>query len=125
MYSYTMDILNQGEYLQYETSSYSKKNKKCQHNLHYWRREPYLAFGPSGHGYNNEARYWNIKDAHGSIDIVEGEGVIGEQPTLRVNESYKYTSFCPLKIRYRFGRAFRFFRKRVGQRQCPSWQSYR
>ena len=52
MYSRTMDILNERKYLEYETSSYSKKNKECQHNLHYWRREPYLAFGPSAHGYN-------------------------------------------------------------------------
>ncbi len=62
MYSYTMDVLNQDNYLQYEISSYSKENKKCNHNLHYWRREPYLAFGPSAHGFNNEKRYWNIRD---------------------------------------------------------------
>ena len=62
MYSYTMDILNNGDYSQYEISNYSKKNKECKHNLHYWKREPYLAFGPSGHGYNDNQRYWNIRD---------------------------------------------------------------
>ena len=59
MYSYTMDILNQGEYLQYETSHYSKKHRQCQHNLHYWRLEPYLAFGPGAHGFDGEKRWWN------------------------------------------------------------------
>ena len=61
MYSYTMDVLNQDSYLQYEISSYSKENKKCNHNLHYWKRDPYLAFGPSAHGFNNKKRYWNIQ----------------------------------------------------------------
>ena len=60
MYSYTMDVLNQDSYLQYEISSYSKENKKCNHNLHYWGRDPYLAFGPFAHGFNNKKRYWNI-----------------------------------------------------------------
>ena len=62
MYSYAMDKLNSSNYQQYEISNYSKKNKQCKHNLHYWRREPYLAFGPSGHGYNNNKRYWNIRN---------------------------------------------------------------
>ena len=46
------------------------------------------------------SRYWNIKDANGNIDVAEGEGVVGEQPILRINESYKYTSFCPLKTEF-------------------------
>ena len=62
MYSYTMDRLNSGSYQQYEISNYSKKNKQCKHILHYWKREPYLAFGPSGHGYDNNKRYWNIRN---------------------------------------------------------------
>ena len=60
------------------------------------------------------SRYWNIKDAHGSIDIVEGEGVIGEQPILRVNESYKYTSFCPLKTAFGSMEGFYVFSKKDG-----------
>ena len=60
------------------------------------------------------SRYWNIKNAHGSIDIVEGEGVVGEQPTLRVNESYKYTSFCPLKTAFGSMKGFYTFSKKDG-----------
>ena len=60
------------------------------------------------------SRHWNIKDAHGSIDIVEGEGVIGEQPTLRANESYKYTSFCPLKTPFGSMKGFFTFSREGG-----------
>lgn len=41
-------------------------------------------------------RHWIITDAHGNVEEVEGEGVIGEQPTLAPGESFEYTSGCPL-----------------------------
>jgi len=60
------------------------------------------------------SRYWNIKDAHGSIDIVQGKGVIGDQPTLKSNESYEYTSFCPLKTAFGSMKGFYIFSKKDG-----------
>lgn len=42
-------------------------------------------------------RYWKITDAFGRIQEVRGEGVVGEQPTLRPGESFEYTSGCPLQ----------------------------
>ncbi|WMN59145.1 Co2+/Mg2+ efflux protein ApaG [Pseudoalteromonas xiamenensis] len=39
-----------------------------------------------------ESRYWLITDANGKESEVEGEGVVGETPTIRPGESYKYTS---------------------------------
>ncbi|AOT07372.1 Co2+/Mg2+ efflux protein ApaG [Pseudoalteromonas luteoviolacea] len=39
-----------------------------------------------------ESRYWLITDANGKETEVEGEGVVGEQPTIRPGESYQYTS---------------------------------
>lgn len=37
-------------------------------------------------------RYWLITDADGKETEVEGEGVVGEQPTIAPGESYSYTS---------------------------------
>ena len=62
MYAYAMEVLNNGKYSQYETSSYCEKNRECKHNLHYWKRDPYIAFGPSSHSFYNETRYWNVSD---------------------------------------------------------------
>jgi ApaG protein len=42
------------------------------------------------------SRYWRITDAKGRVQEVRGEGVVGEQPTLRPGESYEYTSGTPL-----------------------------
>jgi ApaG protein len=42
-------------------------------------------------------RHWYIFDSNGSTKEVEGEGVIGVQPTIQPNESYQYVSGCNLK----------------------------
>lgn len=41
-------------------------------------------------------RHWRITDARGHVNLVEGEGVVGEQPVLRPGESHDYVSGCPL-----------------------------
>ena len=41
-------------------------------------------------------RYWNITDARGQVQEVEGEGVIGEQPVLRPGENFRYSSGAAL-----------------------------
>jgi len=41
-------------------------------------------------------RHWRITDGKGEVSIVEGEGVVGEQPTLRPGQSHDYVSGCPL-----------------------------
>ena len=64
MYRQTSDIMSKNGYKQYEASNYSKTTRECIHNLHYWNLDPYLAFGPSAHGYNGEKRWWN----HRSLD---------------------------------------------------------
>jgi len=37
-------------------------------------------------------RHWIINDANGNIQEVHGEGVVGEQPYLRPDDSFEYTS---------------------------------
>ena len=41
-------------------------------------------------------RHWDITDAAGRVQVVEGEGVVGETPVLRAGQSYSYSSGCPL-----------------------------
>src|SRR4051795_2612946 len=43
------------------------------------------------------SRHWIITDALEQVQEVKGPGVIGEQPTLAPGESFKYSSWCPLK----------------------------
>ena len=43
------------------------------------------------------SRYWLITDANGDSNTVVGEGVIGQQPFIKANDSFTYTSGCILK----------------------------
>jgi ApaG protein len=43
------------------------------------------------------SRHWIIVDGLDHIEEVQGPGVIGEQPVLAPGESFKYSSWCPLK----------------------------
>jgi oxygen-independent coproporphyrinogen III oxidase len=46
MYRLAQQRTAQAGYLQYEISNYALPGYECQHNLIYWRNEPYLGFGP-------------------------------------------------------------------------------
>jgi len=41
-------------------------------------------------------RHWIITDGNGHKQEMTGPGVVGEQPVLRPNDSYQYSSGCPL-----------------------------
>ena len=42
-------------------------------------------------------RHWTITDASGETREIKGPGVIGQQPVLGPGQSFKYSSWCPLK----------------------------
>jgi ApaG protein len=44
------------------------------------------------------SRHWVITDAADHIEEVRGPGVVGEQPVLAPGQSFKYSSWCPLKM---------------------------
>ena len=43
------------------------------------------------------SRHWIITDGADHIEEVRGPGVVGQQPSLAPGESFKYSSWCPLK----------------------------
>ena len=43
------------------------------------------------------SRHWIITDGMEHIEEVQGPGVVGQQPVLAPGESFKYSSWCPLK----------------------------
>jgi ApaG protein len=43
------------------------------------------------------SRHWIITDGMDHIEEIKGPGVVGKQPVLAPGESFKYSSWCPLK----------------------------
>jgi len=42
------------------------------------------------------SRYWKIVDGEGACEDIHGPGVIGRFPIIKPEETFVYTSFCPL-----------------------------
>ena len=42
------------------------------------------------------SRRWVITDSIGEVEVVEGPGVVGEQPELEPGDGFEYMSGCPL-----------------------------
>ena len=50
----------------------------------------------SPHAVQLIARRWIITDGRGRTEIIEGDGVIGQQPVIAVGGAFDYMSGCPL-----------------------------
>ena len=73
----THEILSRNGYQAYEVSNFSKPGYECNHNLHYWNIEPYLAFGPSAHGFDGQYRWNNSRSLDQYIGcILSGKSAI-------------------------------------------------
>ncbi|TLS66015.1 Co2+/Mg2+ efflux protein ApaG [Mariprofundus erugo] len=43
------------------------------------------------------SRYWQISDADGRVEEVQGDGVVGQQPVIAAGQAFYYHSFCVLE----------------------------
>ncbi len=65
--------LEQAGLRQYEISNFARPGAESQHNLRYWRREPYLGIGLDAHSMlrdvnNHAVRFSNVDDLEGYLD---------------------------------------------------------
>ena len=101
-YLKTHDILESEGYPAYEISNFSKQGFKCEHNLHYWRIHPYLAFGPSAHGFDGQSRWNNSRSLDHYLQQVES----GNSPismTEKLNEKDKLNELIGFGLRTKEG----------------------
>jgi oxygen-independent coproporphyrinogen III oxidase len=63
-------VLDAAGYRHYEISNWAKPGFASQHNLKYWRREPYLGFGAGAHSFSGTERWANAHDAAGYVNAV-------------------------------------------------------
>ena len=99
MFLSTINYLEQKNYMHYEISNFSKKNKKCKHNLHYWRLEPYLAFGPGAHGFDGIKRWWNKKSIDYYLNkLKNNELPIESEEILSLKDAFNETIMNGLRL---------------------------
>lgn len=73
------EVLEAAGYVQYEVSNWARRGPRgelvlCQHNLGYWRNEPYIGFGAGAHSYFGGRRYRNVADPAVYVDRVVAGG---------------------------------------------------
>jgi len=69
----------------------------------------------SAHTVQLLTRHWRITDGRGTVNLVEGEGVVGEQPVLRPGQSHDYVSGCPLSTAQGSMEGYYVFRRDDGR----------
>ena len=60
-------------------------------------------------------RHWHIHDSQGEDVELDGEGVVGEQPTLAPGKSHVYESFCVLRSPVGFMEGYFTFVRPTGE----------
>ena len=60
MYALARRVLALRGYRHYEISNWAQPGRESQHNLIYWRNEPYLGVGPGAHSRLGEYRFWTV-----------------------------------------------------------------
>lgn len=58
MYLKSVEMLEKCGFSRYETSNFARAGEESLHNLNYWNRGEYLAFGPSAHGFYEGVRFY-------------------------------------------------------------------
>lgn len=61
----------------YEISNWGRPGFRSQHNLKYWRREPYLGLGAGAHSFDGRRRWANAHEPAGYVASIE----LGKLPT--------------------------------------------
>jgi ApaG protein len=59
-------------------------------------------------------RHWRITDSRGMVNHVDGEGVVGETPTIQPGGAHDYVSGCPLTTPHGSMEGFYTFRTPEG-----------
>jgi oxygen-independent coproporphyrinogen-3 oxidase len=66
-------------YDHYEISNWGLPGRHSQHNLKYWRRQPYLGLGAGAHSFNGSQRWANVHEPDRYVTLIERSGSAREQ----------------------------------------------
>ncbi len=102
LYQWTQSTLEKNGYAQYEISNWSKPELPCRHNLHYWKIHPYLAFGPSAHGFDGKNRFSNIRNLDGYIKQL-GDSKLPRQDDYELSDKDRTNEMVGFGLRIKDG----------------------
>jgi len=113
MFCATIDELAAAGFQHYEISNYALPGCRCEHNLRYWRNEPYLGIGPSAASYVNGRRWRNVPHLDRYLQTVEA-GCWPETDVETLDALSAIRETAMLGLRLREGVAVAAVRRRFG-----------
>ena len=78
-YDYAAACLATAGYEHYEISNWGLPGCHSQHNLKYWRRQPYLGLGAGAHSFDGGSRWANVHDPARYVTLIESGASAREQ----------------------------------------------
>ena len=86
MYLLAEELVDRGGYEHYEISNWALPGRACQHNLTYWRNQPYLGVGPGAHSSLSGYRFADVKSPQRYIQRVRASS----QQTIRPSDLHAF-----------------------------------
>ena len=97
-YQFAQRELHSAGYEQYEISNWAKPGFASEHNLKYWRREPYLGFGAGAHSFSGRQRWSNLHDAARYVSVItEGRSAVENVQTVSSEAALEEEFFLGLR----------------------------
>lgn len=78
-YEWTRERLKAAGYEHYEISNWAMPGRECQHNLVYWRADPYLGLGAGAHSFFAGQRFANLDAPNRYVDAVNATAAQREE----------------------------------------------
>jgi oxygen-independent coproporphyrinogen-3 oxidase len=113
MYELAEARLAKAGYVHYEISNWALAGRECQHNMTYWRNQPYLGIGAGAHSFDGRFRYYNVLAPEEYIRLVRA----GQDPAVERSEIDRLTEMSETMImglRLTRGVSFEAFEERFG-----------
>ena len=101
-YQCAQSTMKESGFEQYEICNWGKPEKYCQHNFHYWEIDPYLAFGPSAHGYDGVHRFANVRNLDNYIKMLK-EGKLPRQDIYELSDIDRTNEMIGFGLRIKNG----------------------
>ncbi len=99
MYDHAEAELDKHGYGHYEISNWCKPGHEAQHNLVYWRNEPYFGLGAGAHSSDIANRWWKVRRPADYIARAEkGESLIMGSETIDARTSRGETMMLGLRL---------------------------
>jgi oxygen-independent coproporphyrinogen-3 oxidase len=115
MYEHAEDALKAAGYFHYEISNWCRAaHLQCQHNLGYWRNEPYLGIGAGAHSWSGGRRWANVAAPGEYVNRqLAGERAVGLDEVIELPLEMGETMMMGLRL-VQEGVEFERFRDRFG-----------